>query len=88
MFNEDFWQSKNRKKEITVGWLYNNNIKDDFAKGYTKNMTDYWSVELGVFFSKQFASDSIFDLLTQANKEGISSIIVCKPGTTLRTTTF
>ena len=40
MFNEDFWQSKNRKKEITVGWLYNNNIKDDFAKGYTKNMTD------------------------------------------------
>ena len=88
MFNEDFWQSKNRKKEITVGWLYNNNIKDDFAKGYTKNMTDYWSVELGVFFSKQFASDTIFDLLTQAHKDGFSQIIVFKQGTTLRGPNF
>ena len=28
MFEHDFWQVKNHNKEITVGWLYNNNIKD------------------------------------------------------------
>lgn len=82
MFNEEHWQSKNHNKELTVGWLYNNNIKDDFAKGYTKNMTDYWSVELGFFFPTSFASDTIFDLLTQAHKDGFSQIIVFKQGTT------
>jgi Fe-S cluster biosynthesis and repair protein YggX len=88
MFNEEWWKSKSQNKEITVGWLYNNNIKDDFAKGYTKNMTDYWSVEFGIFFDKQFAGDTIFDLLTQAHKDGFSQIIVFKQGTTLRGDSF
>ena len=33
MFDEEFWRKKNNAKKITVGWLYNNNIKDDIAKG-------------------------------------------------------
>lgn len=84
MFDEEFWLEKNKAKKLTVGWLYNNNIKDDFAKGYTKNMTDYWSVELANFFPKQFESDTIFDLLTHAHEAGFSQIIVFKQGTTLR----
>ena len=84
MFDQEFWRKKNNAKKLTVGWLYNNNIKDDFAKGYTKNMTDYWSVELSNFFPKQFESDTIFDLLTQSHKDGFSQIIVFKQGSTLR----
>ena len=46
MFNTEWWHSKNQSKELTLGWIYNNHIKNDFAKGYTKNLTDYWSVEM------------------------------------------
>lgn len=88
MFDHDFWQLKNQKKEITVGWLYNNNIKDDFAKGYTKNMTDYWSVELAHFFPTQFAEENVNDLLKKAYDSGFSSILVFKQGCTLRGPNF
>lgn len=84
MFNEDFWQSKNHNKEITLGWLYNNNIKDDFAKGYTKNLTDYWSIEFAHYFPTQFAEETIYDLLKKAYDNGFSSILVFKQGCTLR----
>jgi len=88
MFEHDFWQLKNHNKEITVGWLYNNNIKDDFAKGYTKNLTDYWSVELAHFFPTQFAEETVNDLLKKAYDNGFSSILVFKQGCTLRGPNF
>ena len=31
MFDEEFWLEKNKAKKLTVGWVYNNYIKDDFA---------------------------------------------------------
>lgn len=88
MFDEDFWKSKNNSKEIALGWLYNNNIKDDFAKGYTKNLTDYWSIEFYHFFQTQFADENIYDLLKKAYDNGFSSILVFKQGCTLRGPNF
>ena len=84
MFDEEFWQSKHQSKDITVGWLYNHDIRDDFAKGYTKNLTDYWSVELAYFFKTQFADDTIYGLLKKAYDAGFSSILVLKQGCTFR----
>jgi len=84
MFNETWWNKKNKSKELTIGWLYNNNIKDDFAKGYTKNLTDYWSVEMGFFVPNQFASETIDDLLKQAHDSGFAQMIVFKQGSILK----
>ena len=83
MFNKDWWSSKNKSKELTLGWLYNNNIQDDFAKGYTKNMTDYWAVEMSWFLAEQFEDDDIFNLCKKAHDAGFGKIIVLKQGTTL-----
>jgi len=80
MFGEQWWQSKNESKELTIGWLYNNDIKDDFAKGYTKNLTDYWSVEMSLFLPEFFADDTITGLLKQAHDNGFEKIIVFKQG--------
>jgi len=88
MFDYEYWQEKNNSKELTIGWLYNNQIKDDFAKGYTKNLTDYWSVELAHFFSTQFADETVYDLLKKAYDNGFSNIIVFKQGCTLRGPNF
>ena len=78
MFNKDWWSSKNKSKELTLGWLYNNNIQDDFAKGYTKNMTDYWAVEMSWFLAEQFEDDDIFNLCKKAHDAGFGKIIVLK----------
>jgi hypothetical protein len=37
MFNEEWYRDKESKKELALGWLYNNQIGNDFAKGYSKN---------------------------------------------------
>lgn len=82
MFGHQWWQFKSKSKELGFGWLYNNTIKDDFARGYTKNLTDYWSMELGFYFHEQMADDTIEGLLTQAHKNGYKKILVFKQGTT------
>lgn len=84
MFNETWWNKKNKSKKLTIGWLYNNNIKDDFAKGYTKNLTDYWTVEMGFFVPNQFAGETIDDLLKQAYDSGFAQMIVFKQGSILK----
>jgi hypothetical protein len=82
MFNTEWWHSKNQSKELTLGWIYNNHIKNDFAKGYTKNLTDYWSVEMATFLRQQFADDHIGSLFEKAHKAGFSKMLVFKQGTT------
>ena len=81
MFNTEWWHSKNQSKELTLGWIYNNHIKNDFAKGYTKNLTDYWSVEMATFLRQQFADDHIGSLFEKAHKAGFSKMLVFKQGT-------
>ena len=66
MFGHQWWQHKSKSKELGFGWLYNNSIKDDFARGYTKNLTDYWSMELVFYFHEQMANDTIEGLLEDA----------------------
>ena len=80
MFDFEWYRTKNKSKELTLGWLYNNGIQNDFAKGYTKNVTDYLSVEWSFYFEKQFASDTIEDLCKQAYDNGFSKILVFKQG--------
>lgn len=80
MFGEEWYQSKSKSKELALGWLYNNDIKDDFAKGYTKNLTDYWVIEFAVFFNKQFEDDTITGLLRKAYNDGFSKLLVFKQG--------
>jgi len=72
MFDFEWYRTKNKSKELTLGWLYNNGIQNDFAKGYTKNVTDYLSVEWSFYFEKQFASDTIEDLCKQAYDNGMA----------------
>ena len=83
MFNKEWWEAKHESKELTLGWLYNDGITNDFAKGYTKNLTDYWSVEMSFYLQNQFADERIDALLKKAHNEGFSKIIVLKQGTTL-----
>jgi hypothetical protein len=83
MFNKEWYNSKNTSKELTIGWLYNDNIRDDFAKGYTKNMTDYWSVEMSWFLPTCFEDSNINNLLKKAHDAGFKKIVVFKQGTTL-----
>ena len=83
MFNKEWYISKNNKKELTIGWLYNDNIKDDFAKGYTKNLTDYWATEMSWYLPIGFEDSKIDVLLKKAHDDGFKKIIVFKQGTTL-----
>ena len=82
MFGHQWWQHKSKSKELGFGWLYNNSIKDDFARGYTKNLTDYWSMELGFYFHEQMANDTIEGLLENAVENKYKKILVFKQGTT------
>jgi hypothetical protein len=54
MFNKDWYLPKNKSKELTVGWLYNKQIDDPFAEGYTRNILDYRTVEISWFLPEQF----------------------------------
>ena len=84
MFNKDWYLPKNKSKELTVGWLYNKQIDDPFAEGYTRNMLDYWSVEFSWFLPEQFEADNIDDLLKKAHAAGFKKMVVFKQGTVLR----
>jgi len=84
MFSSNWWKHKNSIKELTIGWLYNNQIKDDFARGYTKNLTDYWSVEMSFFLKEAFEDDTINALLKKAHDAGFKKILVVKQGTHMR----
>ena len=84
MFNKDWYLPKNKSKELTVGWLYNKQIDDPFAEGYTRNMLDYWSVEFSWFLPEQFEADNIGDLLKKAHAAGFKKMVVFKQGTVLR----
>mgnify|MGYP003651785316 CR=1 FL=1 len=84
MFNHAWYQDKQPNKELTLGWLYNSRISNDFAQGYTKNLLDYWSVESFIYgFTTQFVSDTFEDLCKQAHEAGYSKILVLKQGTSL-----
>jgi len=85
MFNKDWWRKKNKSQELTIGWLYNDNIKDDFAKGYTRNLTDYWATEMSWYLPFGFEDSKIDTLLKKAYLAGYRKIIVFKQGTTLGT---
>ena len=83
MFGKDWYQQKNKSKELTLGWLYNNQIRDDFANGYTKNMTDYWAMEMSFFHPDAFEADNIDTLLKKAYDAGFKKMLVLKQGTTI-----
>ena len=84
MFNENWWRHKNKSKELTIGWLYNNRIGSDFAKGYSKNLLDYWSIETSIYgMRKQFAADTENELIKKAHEAGFSKMLVFKQGSSL-----
>ena len=83
MFNENWWINKNNSKELAIGWLYNNQIGNDFAKGYTKNLLDYWSVEMSTYgMWNQFAANNENEIIKKAHEEGYSKLLVIKQGNT------
>lgn len=84
MFNEQWFRKKESDKELALGWLYNNQIGNDFANGYTKNLLDYWSIECSIYgFETQFADNTPHALCKQVHEAGYSKILVLKQGTTL-----
>ena len=58
LYGKEWWKDKNKSKELTIGWLYNNRIRNDFANGYTQNLTDYWSIEMSFFLPNGFADET------------------------------
>jgi hypothetical protein len=49
MFKDDWWNTKTTKKDICVGWLYNNRIQTPLLTGLSQNLAEYDSVEMGIF---------------------------------------
>jgi len=84
LYGKEWWKDKNKSKELTIGWLYNNRIRNDFANGYTQNLTDYWSIEMSFFLPNGFEDDSIDALLKKAHGAGFKKMLVLKQGTTLQ----
>lgn len=83
MFNENWWIDKNNSKELAIGWLYNNQIGNDFASGYSKNLLDYWSIETSIYgMRNQIAANTEDEIIKKAHEEGYSKLLVIKQGTT------
>ena len=84
MFKNDWWNAKTQRRNICIGWLYNNRIQTPLLTGISQNLAEYDSVEMGIFCDKQFADDTIKGLLTQAYNAGFEKIVVFKHGQILK----
>lgn len=84
MFKKDWWQKKADKKELCIGWLYNNSMKTDYANHYSKRALDYWSIELAFFCPIQYTEDKIIPLFEKAIEGGFKKMVVFKQGIILK----
>lgn len=70
---------KQENKQICVCWL-TQNLQNDFVKGFSQNLIEFYYVALDVYGVKQYIGNNIDDLQKQAESDGYKQVLIIKQG--------